>query len=189
MRKIPKVALFFETSAVNDRRIVRGIVKYSSHCGPWLFYSKMHPFYMLQGRNVWREKILPELHVWNPDGIIAHASSNKVKDLIELGTPIILQALTEPLGLPSSTLGDQNQTVAEMGAEYLLELGFTNYGFCGFPRVYWSEERSKAFAERIYRAGFKPHVYKSPKSRQQAFIEEDRRVLSDWLRSLPKPVA
>jgi LacI family transcriptional regulator len=189
MRKIPKVALFFETSAVNDRRIVRGIIKYSSHCGPWFFYSKMHPFYMLQGRNVWRQKILPELRQWKPDGIIAHASSNKVKDLTELGTPMILQALTEPLGLPSSTLGDQNRTVGEMGAEYLLELGFTNYGFCGFPSVYWSEERGKAFAERIYRAGFKPRVYKSSKSRRQAFVEEDRRVLCDWLRSLRKPVA
>ena len=114
MRKIPKVALFFETSAVNDRRIVRGIVKYSSHCGPWLFYSKMHPFYMLQGRNVWHGKILPELHVWNPDGIIAHASSNKVKDLIELGTPIILQALTEPLGL--SDLEGGCITISNLGA-------------------------------------------------------------------------
>jgi LacI family transcriptional regulator len=189
MKRIPKVAIFFESSAVNDRRITRGIIKYSALCGPWLFYSKMHPFYMLQGRDAWRKKILPELRTWRPDGIIAHVDTTKAQELMELGVPIILQPLREPVRLGSSVLGDDNQAVGEMGAKYLLELGFKNYAFCGFPDVYWSEERSKSFAERICQAGLEPYIYEPPESHRRSFVEEDREFLCEWLISMPKPIA
>ncbi len=114
MKRIPKIAIFFETSAVNDRRITRGIIKYSSLCGPWLFYSKVHPFYMLQGKNAWRKRILPELRIWDPDGIIAHVDITKAQELMELGAPIILQRLREPLSMGPSVLGEDSQAVGEI---------------------------------------------------------------------------
>ena len=189
MKRIPKVAVFFETSAVNDRRITRGIIKYSALCGPWLFYSKIHPFYMFQGKDAWRKRILPELRIWGPDGIIAHVDTTKAQELIELGVPIILQPLREPVSLGPSVLGDDNQAVGEMGAEYLLERCFKNYAFCGFPNVYWSQERSEAFVKRILRAGFEPHLYEPPESHRWSFVEEDREFLCKWLISMPKPIA
>lgn len=189
MKRIPKIAIFFETSAVNDRRITRGIIKYSSLCGPWLFYSKVHPFYMLQGKDAWRKRILPELRIWGPDGIIAHVDTTKAQELMELGVPIILQPLREPVSMGPSVLGDDNQAVGEIGAEYLLEQGFKNYAFCGFPNVYWSRERSEAFVKRILRAGFEPHLYEPPESHRWSFVEEDREFLCKWLISMPKPIA
>ena len=189
MKRIPKIAIFFETSAVNDRRITRGIIKYSSLCGPWLFYSKVHPFYMLQGKNAWRKRILPELRIWDPDGIIAHVDITKAQELMELGAPIILQPLREPVSMGPSVLRDDNQAVGEIGAEYLLERGFKNYAFCGFPNVYWSQERSEAFVKRILRAGFEPHLYEPPESHRWSFVEEDREFLCKWLISMSKPIA
>jgi LacI family transcriptional regulator len=189
MKRIPKVAIFFETSAVNDRRITRGIIKYAVLCGPWLFYSKMHPFYMTQGKDAWHKRILPELKVWRPDGIIAHVDAKRAKELLDFGVPTILQPLTEPMSMGSSTLRDDNRTTAKKGVEYLLDLGFKNYAFCGFANIYWSDERSAAFVKRIEQAGFEPHVYKPPRSRHRSFVEEDRTFLSEWLKRLPKPVA
>jgi len=189
MKRIPKVAIFFERSAVNDRRIIRGIIKYSTLCGPWLFYSKMHPFYMLQGRDAWHKRILPELRTWGPDGIIAHVDTTRAQELTEFGVPTILQPLREPVNTGTSVLGDDNQAVGEMGAESLLELGFKNYAFCGFANVYWSQERSEAFLKRILRAGFEPHIYEPPESHRWSFVEEDREFLCEWLISMPKPIA
>ena len=188
MKRIPKVAVFFETSAVNDRRIMRGIIKYSSLCGPWLFYSKIHPFYMLQGKDAWRKRILPELRIWGPDGIIAHVDMTKAQELMKVGVPIILQPLRGPVSMGSSVLGDDNQAVGEIGAEYLLERGFKNFAFCGFPNVFWSQERSEAFVKRILRAGFEPHLYEPPESHRWSFVEEDREFLCKWLISMPKPI-
>jgi len=189
MKRVPKVAIFFEASAVNDRRITKGIIKYAMLCGPWLFYSKMHPFYMMQGKDAWHRRILPELKGWRPDGIIAHVDRKRAEELLDLGVPTILQPLREPASPGSTALRDDEQATAEMGAEYLLNLGFRNYAFCGFANVFWSDERGAAFVKRIERAGFHPHIYAPPKSRQHGFVVEDRASLSDWLRSLPKPVA
>ena len=188
MKRIPKVALFFETSAVNDRKIIRGIIKYSQHHGPWVFYAKMHPFYMMHGENLWRKKMLVELEKWHPDGIIAHVDNKKSNDLLKLGVPAILSPHSEP-NCPGSYIFKNDEIMTgQMGAEYFLDLGFRNFAFCGYYNIYWSDELCKAFVERIAKAGFQAYVYKPSKPVSKNFLEEDKLLLCDWLTSLPKPV-
>jgi LacI family transcriptional regulator len=187
MKKLRKVALFFETSAINDRKMLQGIAKYCRLHNPWLFYNKSHPFYMMQGTGIWQQKVLPELKEWNPDGIIAHVNSKKAKELLSFRVPTILGALVEPEYLSSAYFADDNRAIAVMAAEYLLGLGFKNFAFCGFRYTYWSEERCNIFSNIIIKAGYKVDVYTTPKSHSRGFLQEDHLLLSQWLRSLPKP--
>ncbi len=191
MKKIPKVALFFETSAVNDRRVMRGIARYASLRGPWIFYTKPHPFYMTRGKDIWHKRILPELKSWIPDGIIAHIDKRRAKELIALNVPIILESLVESETSGRITFGDDNVSIGKTGAEYLLNLGFKNYAFCGFVGISWSQTRSDAFCKSISTAGFNIFTYQSRATHiyQKSFVVEDQKSLCDWLGSLPKPVA
>jgi LacI family transcriptional regulator len=191
MKKIPKVALFFETSAVNDRRTMRGIAKYASLRGPWIFYTKLHPFYMMRGKDIWRKRILPELKSWGPDGIIAHVDERRAGDLIALNVPIIHESMAESKIGGRIAFGDDNLSIGKAGAEYFLNMGFKNYAFCGFVGISWSHTRSEAFCKRISAAGFEVFTYQGYASniRQKFFVIEDQKPLCDWLKSLPKPVA
>jgi len=189
MRKIPKVALFLETTSSNDRRVFRGIVKYSQHFGPWVFYAKVHPFFMMRGRNLWRKKILVELKKWQPDGIIAHVDNQKANDLLEFGVPTILSSFVEPDCPGSYTYEVNPLAVGQMAAEHLLERGFVNFAFCGYNGVYWSDWFCNAFVERIAKAGFQTYVYELQAPAPKDFIREDESLIGDWLASLPKPLA
>lgn len=161
-KKTKKVALFFEMSAVIDRRIMHGIVRYSSLRDPWIFYLKVHPFYMLPQNNPWHKLIMPELKKWCPDGIIAHVDMQKAEDLIAIGVPTIIM----PIGVEEvknvPILQSDKEAVIDMGTSYLMNLGFRDIAFCGFGNVAWSQVFSDIFANRIVRAGFNAYVYKPP---------------------------
>ena len=189
MKKLLRVALFFETSAINDRKLMRGIAKYSRLHGPWLFYNKRHPFYMTQGHSIWQQKVLPELKAWAPDGVIAHVNSRKAKELLSFKVPTILSALVEPEYLGSTYFADDNTAIATMAADYLLEIGFKNFAYCGYHHQFWSNERCESFVNKISRAGFKTDIYRQPNLYSRGFMQEDQVFLSHWLKSLPKPVA
>ncbi len=189
MKKLLRVALFFETSAINDRKLMRGIAKYSRLHGPWLFYNKRHPFYMTQGHSIWQQKVLPELKAWDPDGIIAHVNSLKAKELLSFGVPTILESLLEPEHLSSAYFADDNAAIAVMAAEYLLGLGLKNFAYCGYHHQFWSNERCKSFVNKIAQAGFKTNVYTQPNLHSRGFMQEDQIFLSHWLKSMVKPVA
>jgi LacI family transcriptional regulator len=188
MDRIRKVALFFETTASNDRCIMQGIIKYASRYGHWIFYSKIHPFYMLRGKNPWHEIIMHELVKWRPDGIIAHVGPRKAEELIALKVPIIIVPIGTEKPEHCATMQGATEPIAIMGANYLLNLGFKNIAFCGFPKISWSNELSKSFIARIVKAGLKTHVYSPPKVSANTFVKEDYKFLCDWLLSLPKPV-
>jgi LacI family transcriptional regulator len=188
MKKLRRVALFFESSAINDRKMLRGIAKYSRLHGPWLFYSKRHPFYMTQGHSIWEQKILPELRKWDPDGIIAHVNSRQAKELLDFGVPTILGALVEPEYLSSAYYADDNAKIALMAAEYLLELGLKNFAYCGYHHQFWSHERCESFVGKIAEAGFRTEIYQQPNLNSRRFMQEDHILLSHWLKMLPKPV-
>jgi LacI family transcriptional regulator len=95
----------------------------------------------------------------------------------------------EPEYLGSTYFADDNTAIATMAADYLLELGFKNFAYCGYHHQFWSNERCESFVSKIAKAGFKTNVYTQPNLRSRCFMQEDQVFLSHWLKSLPKPVA
>jgi LacI family transcriptional regulator len=77
-----------------------------------------------------------------------------------------------------------------MAADYFISKGFTNFGFFGYNGVCWSDERCAAFRARIE---------KNSKGEGSFYMYDGRNIdnmwyydqseLTEWLKSLPKPIA
>jgi LacI family transcriptional regulator len=74
-----------------------------------------------------------------------------------------------------------DEAIARMACDHLLERGFRMLAFCGEPRFQWSRGRSEHFCGFAAKAGAEVQTY-------EAAGTTDRRDLGAWVRSLPKPV-
>jgi LacI family transcriptional regulator len=75
-----------------------------------------------------------------------------------------------------------------MASEHLIEKGFKNFAFCGFDNLEWSNKRKIHFSQYNNEAGFITHVYSSPKTIIVQDWENEQRHVSEWIKTLPKPV-
>jgi LacI family transcriptional regulator len=109
------------------------------------------------------------------------------KEIIKLGLPTI--AIANEPDIPGVVnIIANNDRIGRMAAEHLLERGFRYFAYCGFDDIFWSVERGECFANRIKEAGFETHLYKQPKAKFKHLWKNEELFMSDWLKSLPKPV-
>ena len=77
-----------------------------------------------------------------------------------------------------------------MAAEYFISKGFTNFGFFGYNGVCWSDERCEAFRSRIEKislGGGNFYMYDGQNIDNMWYYDQSE--LTQWLKSLPKPIA
>jgi LacI family transcriptional regulator len=176
MSECPKVILLLETSRAYGRQLQLGITKYTYFHGPWTFYREPGG----------RDRALPKLENWKANGIIAHVKNARMgKKILEMGIPAIVKGYRVP-GVP--IILTDNEAIGKMAAEHLLGCGFRHFAYCGYDNLYWSKERGKAFAKRIAEAKSKTHFYKQPKTHRQRLWDNEINYMTEWLKSLPKPV-
>lgn len=178
MKKIPRIVLLIETSRGFGRDLLYGIAKYSRLHGPWSFYREPG------GLN----RVSPKLNDWEPNGIIMRDSA-KIKSLMSLGLPTILALHKQNPSPPYPRIITDSKAIGIMGAEHFLDRGFRNFAFCGFDNMKWSQIRCENFQKRVRQAGLTAHIYKQPKSPAQRSWRNEQKILSEWLSSLPKPLA
>src|SRR5262249_53008908 len=58
--------------------------------------------------------------------------------------------------------------VSRLAVDHFLERGFRNFAFCGFVNADYSDNRSRAFAAFVEKAGFTCHVYQPSRKRAPA---------------------
>jgi LacI family transcriptional regulator len=186
MNKRLRIAVLVESTRAYGRGLLAGIASYVRQHESWTIY--------------WQERALRDppprwLRGWDGNGIIAR-----------IATPELDRAIRS-LGLPTVDLygwlpnGDwpcvrtDNQRVARLAADHLLERGFRNIAYCGFKGVNYSEERLPLFQQCISDAGLHCHVYqytRFPPSADLAAREQQgvlyRNDLACWLAGLPKPI-
>ena len=81
-----------------------------------------------------------------------------------------------------------NDGVARLAAEHLLERGFRHFGFCGSAGVNWSEQRRAAFERVLTEAGCDVQVYLMPShGRGRDGWEKQEDQLARWIAGLPRP--
>ncbi len=182
MKNLPKILLNLDISEVWGRSLMRGIVKYATLHGPWMFYRK--PPYYLAGipRNVvyWARK-------FDVDGIVMlEPTAQEETDLLELGLPTVVSGYNKELNPHFANILSEHRQMGKMAAEHLLERGFKSFAFCGYDK-FWSEQRCQGFTETIEQAGHSVDVYKQPRTKKQRSWEFEQYALADWLKSLPKP--
>jgi LacI family transcriptional regulator len=183
MKNLPKILLDLDTSEVWGRSLMRGIVKYATVHGPWMFYRKP-PYYLAdKSRNIvyWAKK-------FNVDGIIMlEPTPEEENDLLKLSLPTFVSGYNSELNPHFANILSEHREMGKMAAEHLLERGFKQFAFFGYDK-FWSIQRCQGFTETIEQAGYSVDVYKQPRTKKQRSWEFEQYILADWLKSLPKPV-
>jgi LacI family transcriptional regulator len=110
-----------------------------------------------------------------------------LEKLNELKIPIIIQNYRERSDKICNITGDYFGS-GEMAADFFLNRGFSNFAYYGFSDMIWSRERADGFGDRIKKQGYTVSTLNNDnrKNEQWSF---DPVALSNWLLSLPKPVA
>jgi len=172
-----RVILLLETSREFGRQLIFGVVRYSNLHGPWSFFKE--PIDL--------ESAIPRLTGWHPDGIIMR-DSLITKELFKLKVPTIFSVHTfsYPKNLPLILTDDF--AVGKMASEHLVEKGFKNFAFCGFDAYVWSNDRKLSFCRFNDEAGYQTHIYATPKKVKNYDWEKEQRHVSEWIKSLPKPI-
>ena len=181
-----KIILLSDFAEEYNKNILRGITRYSKDHGPWTF-CKMPTYYR---ETIGIDGILKWAKEWEADGIIGQFYNNEeVEKFTKANIPVIAQDFKERFTDIPNITGAYNET-GRLGANYFLKKDFKNFAFYGFGNIVWSRERAQGFEERIQEAGFNVHYYehKDPNAAVDLWYYKPS-ALSEWLRSLPKPIA
>lgn len=180
-----RIALLIESSRAYGRGILKGIISYAHRTNWALFF---------QDRGL-SEDVPSWLGQWQGDGVIGRLDSRSlVRQVRRKGLPTVdLRGTYSVRGIP--VIHSDQEEVAQLAADYVLERKFQHFAFCGFAGVNYAEQRCHNFVEAIGRAGYEVSVYENPGcavGSSTPSIEASgllaERALIAWLRSLPKPV-
>ncbi|HEX6891238.1 MAG TPA: DNA-binding transcriptional regulator [Chryseolinea sp.] len=180
-----KLILLSDFSEEYGKNLLRGITRYSKDHGPWTF-CKMPAYYR---ETIGIDGILRWAKEWEADGIIGQFyNDEEVKKFTRAGIPVIAQDFKERFTDIPNITGAYHET-GKLAAEYFLKKGFKNFAFYGFNNIVWSRERAEGFEERIQEAGYSVHNYKLKESTTTDLWYYKPSAVSEWLKSLPKPIA
>jgi LacI family transcriptional regulator len=184
-----QVALLIETSNAYARGLLQGVVRYIREHEPWSFYL------MEQGRGddppMWLER-------WQGDGIIARIETPRIAQaVVRAGVPAVdVSAARLVPALPWVETDDE--AIARLAAEHLLERGFRHFAFCGDARFKWSEQREGFFCAALHTqaraAGRAADLGRTSVACYRAAAAATRDAaaqatdLRQWVAALPKPV-
>jgi LacI family transcriptional regulator len=171
------VAILIETSNAYARGLLQGVVHYIREHRPWSFHL------MEQGRG---DDPPPWLAGWKGDGIIARIETPRIaRAVVRTGLPAVdLSAARLVPTLPWVETNDED--IARLAAEHLLERGFKRFAFCGDARFNWSAWRQNSFVNRLRSAGHDCMIYQP--LAEAGDVAAEAKNLARWLGDLPKPV-
>lgn len=183
----PTVALLIETSRAYGRGLCSGVAEYARTHGGWNF--------VLQERDL-RGGIPDWLPAWRGDGIICRLSDPALAEtLSKAGCPVI--DLYGRIRHPSIPFLDTDaRAVARMAARFFIDAAFDRFAFCGFPGLWFSDERCVAFVEQLRELGFGCDVYQPPAgldsedvAARESLHPEGSEHLASWVAALPEHCA
>lgn len=180
-----KIILLIDISEEYGQNLMKGVVKYSKEHGPWIF-CRMPLFYR---ETLGMEGIVNFAKEWEADGIIAQLYNDlDVKKVTDAGIHLIVEDFKERFSdIPNITGGYFD--AGKMGAEYFLGKGFRNFAFYGFKNIVWSRERAEGFANHLNPLGLDVHYFDNDQAPSSELWHYKPSALSQWLQSLPKPIA
>lgn len=185
--KKPTVALFIETSRAYGRSLCLGIADYARSHGEWNF--------LIEERDL-RGGIPKWLESWDGDGILCRLSDpNQAEIFAAVPCPVIdLYGQIRHPGIPF--LDTDAAAVADMAARFFVNSAFTSFAYCGFPGLWFSDDRNEAFKRAIKRYGADLHIYEPPISWSVSDVAQRESLhpagspeLAAWVASLPERTA
>jgi len=185
IRIMHKIILLIDISEEYGQSLLKGIAKYSKEFGPWLF-CRMPLFYR---ETLGMEGIVNFAREWGADGIIAQLYNDlEIKKVLDAGIYLIAEDFKERFSdIPNITGGYFE--AGEIGAEYFLKKGFKNFAFYGFKNIVWSRERFIGYERYLNSKGHIVFHFDHDEAASRELWYYKPSALSQWLQSLPKPIA
>ena len=178
-----KIILLLDFAEEYSKSLMKGINAYSKEFGPWIF-CRMPLFHR---ETVGIDGILKWALEWKADGIVGQLYNKDIEKIVQAGIPVIAQDFKERFTEIPNITGGYHEA-GQLGADYFLKKGFTNFAFYGFNDIVWSRERAEGFEERLKKREHKVHYFEHKKARSTELWYYKPSSLSRWLKSLPKPI-
>jgi LacI family transcriptional regulator len=177
-----KIIIVVDTARGWGRQFLSGVEKYMSTRGDWVVRIQP-PGYINTGSRENRAWLA--LH--DADGIIA-GDIRFISEAMRLEIPKILHDARCDKIPGASTMYTDSISTGRMAAEYFAALGFKNYAFCGFDGLVWSDKRLTGFKEKLAELELGSVYNYSDWKPPGAGLDTERWNISEWLKTLPKPV-
>lgn len=176
-----RVAILVETSRAYGRGLLNGICQYQQRHGKWLTYFQ--PGGLGDPPPAWLKR-------WKGDGILARIETPEMADLIKKFDIPVINLRGTDLGLNLPFLGSDNDAIASMAADHLIERGLTHFAFVGEATLNVSfDQRKRHFKRIIEKYGYSCNeiAYNRATDRFTALEKEHKRMAS-WIMDQPKPL-
>jgi LacI family transcriptional regulator len=174
----PAVALLIETSNAYARGLLAGINAFVRQHATWSIYLPE------QGRGAHPPGWLAR---WQGDGVIARLENAPIaKAVMKIGVPVVdvSAARTVPT-VPWVETDDA--AISRLALQHFLDRGFRQVAFCGERGFNWSQWREDAFLKAAAEQGCRTFRFAVNSSARHTWGEQHRR-LTEWVRSLPRPI-
>ncbi|AQQ70357.1 Xylose operon regulatory protein [Limihaloglobus sulfuriphilus] len=175
-----RLILFFDMSI--SHHLASGVVRYFKNHTDWTLHVE-------PGFSTTR---LPEMNLQDNlsgiSGILVQTQYSPVleKYLQNLKLPVIA-AIDKKVANCINVIADE-ELISQNAYETLSQIGFSNFAFYGYSNKIFSINRRKTFVKKLKAAGITPHTYQDDYYDHMVTWSWDAEKLSDWLKSLPKPV-
>ena len=174
------VALLLETSNAYSRGLLDGIIGFVQQHRSWSVYLPEQE----------RGADPPEwLRRWKGDGIIARIETHEIARAVRATRLPVVDVSAGRFIEEIPWLETDDQKIASLAADHLLQRGFRNLAFCADPGFQWSVLRQQQFAKSVAEAGANYFLHQSVARTDSGYSwNRDRKSLLNWLRKLPRPV-
>lgn len=183
----PTVALLVETSRAYGRGLCRGIASFAQAHGEWNFVIQEGD--LRSGLPAW-------LPGWKGDGILCRLHHAEASEMLARAPCPVVDIFGRVRHPDIPFLDTDADAVAEMAVRFFLNAAFDRFAYCGYPGLWFSDERGSAFSKHLEKLGFAPEVYQPPlvwKSQDVAARESLHTAgsteLESWIRTLPPKTA
>jgi len=173
---VRRVALMVNLPSSLEEEVAMGALDFAEHVGRWeIVSSGERPFVTFD-----------QIDLSKIDGLIGRFHTDRDWDeaVRRAGVPAVNAASPGP-GIDLPHVGVSDEVIGRMGAAYLLERGFTDFGFISVAGLEYTRARLAGFRQVI--------VDDAGRQCHECILSGDgdqrHRARVDWLAELPKPVA
>jgi LacI family transcriptional regulator len=186
-KKSLHIGVLIETSRAYGRGVATGVIQYARE-HDWILYPQESGLFL---------QLPPWLGRMKLDGIIADIYTHDMAQTLKALKVPVVDTYCEGHFPGAPMVETDPEAVGQMAASFFLQAGFTRFAFCGYPGIYFSDGREKAFAHLLKSRGASCDCY-SPSAKvrkcHDLFLRERggmeyEKDLTHWLRQLPKPIA
>lgn len=180
-----RVLMMTDFSESYGNRLLAGIMRYSHEHEPWAVCKV--PLTLRDTGRI--GEVADFAKTWKADAVIGQfRSTDNVQLLRDAGIVTIAQDFEQRFPDLINISGDYILS-GEMAADYFIDKGVRHFAFYGIQGMVWSEERLEGYRQQIGNRLPGTPVSIRMKTGSQNIWWYDTASLTEWLVSLPKPVA